>query len=498
MKALAILLAFACTLGTFAAKPGRHEELAARIATGPHLGLAAATYFGGAGDEEFVEALPLPGGTLFAIGNTRETGTPPARARGFVARYEADLSKILDRWHTEPGEAVFTAAALSTDSRTLYLAGTPGPDFARLQRRMPRSTGAGRHAFLLALNLPSYSPAWLTALPLSDAPQRVFLHLDGRIGVASQVKGDAAFALLAPDGRRLGASSLHVSDRGGFFAFDPARDGLWFGSDRNTHTGREPWRQPFLHLLALDRDDPAKGARLVRLWEWKPALVRGDGAYRLESDSSITDLATAPDGDLVIAAWSDGGNSTLTRQPRGLDEKWPPSALGVSTWGMRGATGLSWLLRLDPHSLEVKTGVQWTAFIPQGFEGGPGNWPNTLTIERLAVLRGGEIAITGFAHTGLVSTPNAFWQTPAGYAGKYHARYVTVFNATLDHVLFSSYLPGHETVRLMPAAAGLLIAGRVRRDDALPARPASPPSTASSAQPSFGGGKTDAHLIVLR
>jgi hypothetical protein len=221
------------------------------------------------------------------------------------------------------------------------------------------------------------------------------------------------------------------------------------------------------------------------------------GAKKLESDSSLVEAVYGKHGDLFVAGWSDGGNSVLSRQPHDLDDAWKTSSLGITTWGMRGASGISWLLHLDREVNEVKNATRWVSFIPEGFAGGPGNWPNALHIEQLEVLADGSPVVGGRAWTGLVPTPNAFWVRPDSYAGKYRGRYVTVLSTDLDRILFSSYLPGYESSRVVPLSDGLLVVGTTKQHDGIEKVLATPPVTPGAAQTVFGGGDTDGHLIRL-
>ena len=340
---------------------------------------------------------------------------------------------------------------------------------------------------------------------MNGEPERLFVGSDDLIYVTHSPKGrggKASVVKLGSSGAIIGEFARPVSNRGGFFTTDPSGEHLLFGSDRNTHTGREPWRQPYFYFYESDSIGHQRPQKALQLYGWKPnEQIRGDGkdgAYKLESDSSIVDAAYGSNGELFVVAWSDGGNSVMTRQPDSLEEKWPNAKLGISIWGMRGATGVSWLLKMDPGSKKISTATPWVAFTPKGFDNGPGNFPNTAKIYQVKVLENGSPVITGPAATGLAPTPNAFWTRPEAMTGRYSGLYVTVFTPGLDHVLFSSYLPGYQNVRAIPINEGLLIVGTTTENDGIEEVLADPPATENAPQAKFGGGQTDGHLVLLK
>src|SRR6185369_9126375 len=62
-----------------------------------------------------------------------------------------------------------------------------------------------------------------------------------------------------------------------------SKDGkIYYGDDRNTNTGKEPWRQPFYYIY------DKTGAKEKTLWEWESKGLRRDGApaYGDVADSS--------------------------------------------------------------------------------------------------------------------------------------------------------------------------------------------------------------------
>jgi hypothetical protein len=494
-----LLLSAGLTLISFHAHAGRYESLRTQTAQGPHMQLVGASFRGGRGNEALVDGVELPDGRILAVGNIGGK-----EGYGFVAAYSPDLGRIFGTLDLKPGEGTFTSCVGDKTGTFLYLAGVAGKDFRSLQRRARSHNGSGKY-FLMALNVTNGTIPWVSALDVKEAPLQTMLDAQGRILITTVRKGESELARVDPlTGKADKTLRMHRSDKGGFFTVDPKNGSLLYGSDRNTHTGREPWRQPYFYKLDPASIGNGKPTYQLRLWEWKPnSQIRGDeknGAYKLESDSSITDAAYSKTGELFLTAWSDGGNSVLFRQPDDLDGRWPASNLNVTTWGMQGANSLSWILKLDPATYNVLGGTQWVTYIPENaFADKPkGNWPNALSIQRIEVIPGGYPSINGKAWTGLVPTPNAFWLRPENTEGKYAGEFVTVFTPDLNRILFSSYLPGYASSRIIPLSDGLLIVGKTKANDGNKKTMATPPVTDHSAQPKFGGGTYDGHIIRLK
>ncbi len=226
---------------------------------------------------------------------------------------------------------------------------------------------------------------------------------------------------------------------------DPNDSGLLFGGDENTHTGREPWRRPFLYKLNTE------GKVVWQLWRWDARLV-GNDRYRLVSDSSVRHVAWLPNGDLLVVGWSDGGNSVFSRQPTNLDEPVDFKAGFIdSLWGAR-VGNFAWLLRLDKMTLTVKAATVWAAFLPTQ------NRPNSITVDAVSVLEDGRIACVGRSAMALIETPDAWVPTfPHGIGGAYFA----LFSPDLRDLLFSTVLPYADRLQVTAQGRQVAIAGAV-------------------------------------
>jgi hypothetical protein len=260
---------------------------------------------------------------------------------------------------------------------------------------------------------------------------------------------------------------------GVLLGLDVKRRLAFVGGDRNTHTGREPWRQPFLYAINIDN-----GQVMWRLWGWDPKEV-GSDRYRLVSDSSVRLLTVTPEGDLVIVGWSDGGNSVFTREPMDLDK---PVKYGFidSLWGARVGS-FAWLMRLNGETKQFRCGTIWCSFLIAQ------DRPNSLGVDSLALVEG-QTAITGVSAFGLITTPDAWVKLdPAtDYIG---GAYVAVFSPDFRDLLFCSPLPGlHGPIRCAAFGNRLAIVGHSFGED-------SKTPIKDALQPSIGG-EADGYLLL--
>ncbi len=548
----AAALLVGCLAGPAAA--GRYEQFTQKAAEGRHMRLVAATYFGSEGIEGFVAAEGLPNGGVAAFGNAWGPSFPSSprpvvlgRGRhlglksiqtdrkgrttlplenpdvaGTVVLYAEGLQRVLKVVRFDWGVASLSAGAVSADGKALVLAGRATPAFEGLVRtggagrRVPPpagvldSAGRGRRrrpsnwgpyvyektkcsgdVFVMRFSPVTDRIEWVWTLSGHQLPpQKLWQDNRGTVYFQSHY-----VYRIGPDGRTcepLSDKDYGDPERVGLRAVDRKTGAYLIGGDRNTSTGREPWRQPYLYKY-----DPS-GRKVWTLWEWPSRNLR-DGQGNddgLVSDSACRAAAVVPNGDIIVGGWSDGGNSIFTRQPTDIEKPVPRSAFGMSSWGMRGANSLGYLMRIDPASLDVKAWSLWVSYVPDTFqtprERGA---PNFANIRQIEVLDGGQIAWRGQAATGLVQTPNAFYRHPAD-GRKYGGEYVAVFDADLRDLLFSSYVPGCEDVAIGRAPGGLVIASRSRGGDGLADRPT--PSPVHRAVQPTKRGEYDGHLVLLR
>jgi hypothetical protein len=260
---------------------------------------------------------------------------------------------------------------------------------------------------------------------------------------------------------------------GVLLGLDVRRRLAFVGGDRSTHTGREPWRQPFLYAINIDN-----GQIIWRLWGWDSKEV-GSERYRLVSDSSIRLLTVTPEGDLVVVGWSDGGNSVFAREPTDLDK---PIKYGFidSLWGARVGSFI-WLMRLNGETRQFQSGTIWCAFLIAQ------DRPNSVGVDSLALVRE-QAAITGVSAFGLITTPDAWVKLDpdTDYIG---GPYVAIFSPDFQDLLFCSPLPGlHGPIRCAAFDNRLAIVGHSLGED-------SKTPIKDALQPSISG-EADGYLLL--
>lgn len=511
---------------------GRHGEFHKKFLAGPHAVTRVATYFGGPGAEEFVAAAALADARLVAFGNAWGPQFPAAPAvsvwgkgghsgqpayrkdkngrdivnldspdrSGMVVFFDRDARRIERAARFDWGVASIEAGCARARGKSLVIAGRCGPHFAsflesvRVRQAVScESTRKGAAA--------NAGDAYLAGLTADGAPEWV---------VVLQKAGRAPETLFADDAGRLwfDANGLRRVDAdGGNVALFNSRSGsgttrwlgvqpdgaaAWFGGDRNTHTGAEPYRQPFLYKFGEN------DRKLYTLWEPEPKAIgaKGDGS-NLMSDSSPRAMAVAHGGKLLVTGWSDGGNTVFARQA--LDYRQPASSLGLgmSAWGMKNANSLCHLMVIDDRMQHTDAYSSWLCYIPDWFEN-PSNRgaPNGVGIQSVLLTEKSRlVAFTGGAATGLIQTPGCYWRDPKDGA-KYGGRYVTILRADMTSAVFSSYLPGYEDAGLASRDGDVIVVGRSAGQDFRAAHPTATPVT-NAVQAVFGGG-TDGHLILLK
>ena len=526
-----------------APKKGRYEGYTEKAAQGPKMTPVAATYFGGEGLEEFIAVRTLADGTIAAFGNCWDPeipGSPLVLGKGehrklkavstdakgkvsyppenpdiagMVVLYAADLRSLKKVLRFDWGVASLSAAAVSEDGKALILAG--------------RSTAAFR-ALTKAINTrpepPAPEPGSGKKAPAKDSGSFEYegvtvsgdvfvarLALDGTVtwawvfegyrnppselwvGKSGNVYADLrGMTEIAADGS---SAKVVVTTSGGrqakFLAVDPADGACFYGGDRNTNTGKEPWRQPYLYKFNLN------GEKVWKLWEWPSKSLRDGvtpGVQGEVADSSARAMDVTPSGDLLVGCWSDGGNTVLTKQPTDATRKIPTAPFRMDGSGMKGANSLAHILRIDGKTLEAKVYALWVAYFPGNFEDPRKRGsPNGARIRQIKALPGGAVAIAGSAASVLVQTPGAFYKYPGDGRG-YGGECVVVYTSDFSQLLFSSYLPGCENTSLWPTSKGLVVVGRSRGNDG--AKDPTPTPVLNALQGERKG-DLDAHVMLL-
>ncbi|MFP4139820.1 MAG: hypothetical protein ACLFVY_04600 [Phycisphaerae bacterium] len=535
MRRLAIL-GLVVALSASALWAGRYEQYTEAAAKSEDMKPAAATFFGGDGPEEFVAAGVLGDGRIVAFGNAwgpkfsspkeplvmgkgahrglkavktdrkgrKELPRENPDAAGMIVFYQPGLKAVEKVARFDWGVASLSTGAVSKDGKGLILTGRcteafktvgrhakvqRGVDEPEAQRR--RRFGSYKYdgvevsgdVFVMRIDVKTAKPEWVVLLKGHRQPGDE-IHQDAEGNVYVEIHG---VKKISADGKTV--TTIWGSGFGGkvgLRAVDPKTGTIYWGGDRNTNTGREPWRQPYLYKIGPD------GEKIWTAWAWDAKRV-GSDKYRLVSDSAARDGAIAPNGDVLVAGWSDGGNSVFTRQPYDLDKPAKNKGLGMSSWGMKNANSLAYILRLDPKTREQKAWTLWLSYIPDDFSSPKHrNAPNFASIKDIRVLEDESIGIVGGAATGLIQTPHSFWTYPRD-GGKFGGQFVTVLGPKLSRIRYSTYLPGCKDLSMAATKKGLVVASR---SDGGGGRMGKTPGSKNAAQPTFGG-TFDGHLLLI-
>lgn len=519
---------------------GRHGQFTRKAAEGPHMQVLSATHFGTSGHETFVDVAQLADGTIAAFGRswgpnwpdklpTQTLGkgkhggtvkTTPDRSgvqrpdqkaadlAGFIVLYQvaAGQLKPTRALRFDWGVADISAATISGDQTAFIIAGRclqhfntvadnarnttrvaqtkPAPPQRTSRRNQTPANAPPPSDVYVARMQPDGQIDWMVLLEQNnDPPTRLFT--DSKANVYFDARG---LHRVSPDGKQVAIINTRSgSGTTSWLGVDPKTGDVFFGGDRNTHTGHQPWRQPFVY-----RFDQA-GNRNLTLWEFDPKeCACGPGGNGLCSDSSPKTMAFDLNGDWLFAGWSDGGNTVFSRQATDWRTPAGSQGMGMNAAGV-GVSSLAHMMRVDPKSHQTKAYTFWSSYIPMYFSAEKFRGkPNGASIDHLTVLPSGAVAIAGGAATGLIQTPNAFWFDP-GLPDRHGGAFVAVFRPDLSNLLFSSYTPGVADLRIAPLKNGLAVVGTSTGSDRW-VRPTASPSI-KPAQPYAGA--TDAWICVL-
>lgn len=456
------------------------------VAKGPHAKVSATVFFGAKDNEEFLNAGELPDGTVVVFGNAsgptfpespkpvllgsgQRPSTPVSKpagkekgklardlpsGAGFLTFYTPGLVTLQRVVKFDWGVVSLTDGTISTDGRGLLVAGRCQAAFDSLKGAGPAWRGTGSSC-LLRLSVDGGKIEWGWRLE-GNPPGNLWQDKAGNIYFDA-----GGLNRLSADGQEL----KHVSDRTQQWRFVDADGNGYFGGDRNTHTGCEPWRQPYLYKF-----DTA-GTKLWACWEFSPRDVSSARAG-LESDSSVRAVTSRADGNLIVAGWSDGGNSVFQRRATDWRTNCPPAALDWSPWWPQGASSYGHLMVFDPRRQETLAHLWWCGYLPTNFVGGVkyANRTAGQNIRWVVSLAEGAVGFTGGGSTGLIQTPNAFSKDP-GDGQKVGGETCVILNKDLSGLLFSSYLPGVSAARPIATKKGMLVVGRAT-SQARPSLPA--------------------------
>jgi hypothetical protein len=484
--------------------------------------IETATYLGGSGTEWLAGAAYLPDGTLavagtalgpeFTLGANKVAvlggdGAAPAAPQ---ATQDAKGNAVLPDW-THPSATAFVAwlapdlktvtrvvrwpwlaggaCGIEADATGLYVAGRAGANLAALagvQDVTPSDAPASDSgAYVAKLSLAGDRLLWVRRF--RDVGEGVRLRL---VGGRVLVEGRWVYAF-TPDGAvaHVARAEFHGSEDRRCRAVNPVDFSYAAGWDRNTHTGREPWRQPCLRLLP----PPGASGEARNFYNWPPKDV-SSAAKHLESDSSIRRLHYDDQGTLYAVGWSDGGNTVLERDITDVDKPQPYKGLGFSLWGAQVGS-FCHVLKIEPVAPKL---LNKTIYV--GYLSGKQR-PSSSNVTNLRPATDGSMLLTGHTGYGHIQTGDALSASPPSPGS-----YVTVLTSDWTSLRFSSVMLAAGQVRLhgdkdvwgmVAATSGgrhkaVWVSGAVEKE-----RDQKAPIAGAAAQDAFGGGLTDGYLLVL-
>ena len=520
-RCVALLVVLECAsllaLAPSALAMDRYVDVYDRIKHGPKMELVTATFFGGAGAEEFVGAALASDGRVVAIGNSwgppfpehpatrvlgvdqlwnvpllpvpgEASGTEDSPSRpaadhpnrtGFLVFYSADLTRVEQVVRLGWGSASITAVRRLRDG-SIVIAGRANrsldaiPCPAAGRRRQPADqTLAFRPQAFAGVSLPGdvyvakLTPdltgfAWVWTLEgMGEAPTRLS---EGKDEVL--FKGRANLWRVAVDGSALrdysGTPLGKVATR--VRGISPTDGRVILGGFRQTSTGREPWKQPWMDVY------DSAGNHVESYYWWSGGLV-GHDDFRLVSDSFLEQVEPLANGSYLLTGGSDGGNSVFCRHPADLTKEPKYSGLPMSTWGA-GSGHWSHFVRFNPYDLTDVSYTLWSAF---------SSWkPSSIYVHDLRGLADGSLVVMGHASPFLVQHTNKWFHANSHYflaKGKPAAswlpngwpkfqglggegNYVAVLNPELDSLLWASVFANCEPADAVACETGLIVTGR--------------------------------------
>lgn len=514
------------------APSGRFVEYsrAARGSNGK-VRLLAATYFGTTGDEAFSEAIILPDQTIVAAGTfatlpplkaapLRVFGTdlpdsrfpppPPApadskaiprdpKATVVLVHYSADLSTILNVIRFPYAAASLRRIQATPDGQLLIVASLEpaASESGLLQHVKPRieenpaavaaaaerNRRPGNDSLLLRIDPRTWTTVWsvlwkhrsIDAVPLANGATLVesgrsyfVLNRSGAIERSFDLPSDVSWRV---------RTRLEAHADGSFY----------IGGEYHSGTGREPYRNPLLHRFNPD------GKTRWTAWNWTGPIV-GNDAVRLVSDSAVRIVRVCDDDTILVAGWSDGGNTVFTRQPYDIEAPHGKSSFAGSTWGA-GVLSVSHILRLDAKTMQVRGHAQWLSYLTHT------NKPNSARIDDIAHLPDGRCIVVGGTSHAMIETPDA-WITPFIKAkddqpGPKGGNALVIYSPDFDQLLFATHLPCVRDLRLAAPAHGRFVIVGAAAPDPEKHPSLRQPLLPNALQPAFGGGRTDAYIMLV-
>ena len=492
----------------------RYMDVHKKLPKGPTMTMGAASFFGSDGYEEFIGVTALPGGRVLAVGNSWGppfVEDPVSTVLGTDRLWDIPLFPESFRSHSAAGKP-----SMDHPNRTGFMAEF-SPNLDRVERITRLGWGSASIANVLRMrdgSLVISGRAWrsLRDFPCATGGMREFKS--DKLVTDPGSRNDSYVAKLRPDGRsfewiwtlagcsapprgvhegadgevilrmrfivlRVLADGSAIGDFEGTelgkmpawrFKGANEKDGtLLVGGGWMTSTGREPWRRPWLYTY------DGRGRHLAGYYGWTGPMV-GHDDYRLVSDSSVKFVESTPDGRIVMAGRSDGGNSVFSRHPTDLDVS-AGEGLVFNLWGAGVATFYA-ITAFDPTNVHDVARTVWCTYLS--------GKPSGIEVDNLGAMNDGSIVVMGRTLGFLVQTTQKYcrsvwhyldrgrhepgeWPTWLGLGGEGH--YVAVLSPDLDKLRWASVMPCLEHTDSVAVPNGLVVVARCDGDNAGDGRP---------------------------
>jgi hypothetical protein len=413
-------------------------------------------------------------------------------ATAFIVRMSGDLKTIksVSRLGWKAGGLT---GALVDDTGNIFICG-PATDgissvSADVQVLAPPASapekGGCAHTYVARLSPDGSKVVWVRHVKGGSSAPSLAWDNQGRL-----VFRGPDFRVLDSGGRQV-ASFAMLGGGVRFTALNPVDGTIVGGGEHHWATGREPWRCPILNVYRPN------GELLYQLYDWGGPFV-GLNNLRLVSDTAIRGVTFDAKGNLLIHAWSDGGNSVVLREPNDIRANAKMGGLGFSAWGA-GVLSIAYVIKIETKNYRVIGGTPWMSYQQKV------NKPNSARINALAPAVDGSVCFAGEATWGLIQTGNAIGGGEPGGA------YVAVLNSDCSSLRFSSAMPacGQTIIDDQSADKGrwgivsgllngkpvaLFVCGAVERNTGYDQNP---PPAVNARQAGFGGGHVDGYALLL-
>jgi hypothetical protein len=435
----------------------------------------------------------------------RDDGTPVyekfrwnhEQATGFIARFSADGAKLIGVTRLPWKSGAINEAAVDSKGN-IYITGPALPGAVETWGLTPETwkseaepdpKAAAPATYLARLSPDAGKIEWVRVVSQgSPAPG---ISIDDQDQIFWQ---GADLRVVDPAGKLVRTVTV-PGGLSGKVAVHPTNGTYARYGERHSGTGREPWRCPILNIFEPD------GTWALELYNWSGPVV-GLDSYRLVSDSAVRGVGYDHEGNLILHAWSDGGNSVMLREPFDLSQVAPGfKGMGWSAWGAN-VLSCAYVIKLDTTTWRVKHGTLLAAFLPDRDK------PNSLWIDAMGIAADGAVCLAGRSAAGLIQTGNHIGGIDPAKGGIPSGEYVKILRPDLSGLLFASAIPATGRTDLGNGSSWAIASGKIGGKTRVLYLSSSGHMTdlygvtyttplRDSAQKEFGGGETDAYFLLL-